>query len=112
MSSQAHIDDGINKTQWGNVTVLTGENYTLFETQAKKALATAGCWGLIDGAEEEVGQEPNVGEAALYKKWERKFEAYEKKRENAIKIISTPIDDALVDDEVEAALRDGNPQDL
>ncbi|KAI0997553.1 hypothetical protein K3495_g10637 [Podosphaera aphanis] len=52
MISQAYTNDGINKTQWGNVTVLTGENYTLFETQAKKALATAGCWGLIDGAEE------------------------------------------------------------
>ncbi|KAI1005473.1 hypothetical protein K3495_g2738 [Podosphaera aphanis] len=72
MSSQAHINDG--------------ENYTLFETQAKKALATAGRWGLIDGAEEEVGQEPDVGEAALYKKWERMFEAYEKKRENALRL--------------------------
>ncbi|KAI0992637.1 hypothetical protein K3495_g15548 [Podosphaera aphanis] len=31
----------VNKTQWGTITIVTGDNFTVFETQAKKALAIA-----------------------------------------------------------------------
>ena len=100
----------VNKTQWGTITILTGDNFTVFETQAKKALATAGCWKLIDGTDEGPGVKPDGTDVPKYKDWKQKFEIFERKRENAVKILSTSIDDSLVDDDIESSLIDGNPQ--
>ncbi|KAI1000645.1 hypothetical protein K3495_g7552 [Podosphaera aphanis] len=66
----------------------------------------------MDGTEDKPGEEPDAKNLALYKRWKRNFDAYEKKRENALRIISTSIDDALIDDEIETALRNGDAQEL
>ncbi|KAI0997178.1 hypothetical protein K3495_g11007 [Podosphaera aphanis] len=112
MSTINNSKEILNKTIWGNIAILTGDNYTIFESQAKKALATAGCWKLLDGTENKPEEEPDANNLTLYKRWKRNVNAYEKKRENALRILSTSIDDALVDDEIETALRNGVPQEL
>ncbi|KAI0993476.1 hypothetical protein K3495_g14707, partial [Podosphaera aphanis] len=97
MSSKQQNGDSkktVNETQWGHITILNGENYTIFENQARKALATAGCLRLIDGTAAEPGEEPGSSNSVAYKRWERDYNEYREKRKNAIKIISTSIDDS------------------
>ncbi|KAI0999082.1 hypothetical protein K3495_g9114 [Podosphaera aphanis] len=77
-----------------------------------KALATAGCLRLIDGTAEEPGEEPGSSNSVAYKRWERDYNEHREKRKNAIKIISTSIDDSLFDEEVESALSEENPKEL
>ncbi|KAI1001951.1 hypothetical protein K3495_g6248 [Podosphaera aphanis] len=42
----------------------------------------------------------------------KKFEIFERKQENAVKILSTSIDDSLMDNDLELSLIDGNLQGM
>ncbi|KAI0994743.1 hypothetical protein K3495_g13438 [Podosphaera aphanis] len=88
MSSKQQNDDSsktVNETQWGHITILIAE---------------------------EPGEELGSSNSVAYKRWERDYNEYREKRKNAIKIISSSIDDSLFDEEVELALSEENPKEL
>ncbi|KAI0994984.1 hypothetical protein K3495_g13195, partial [Podosphaera aphanis] len=52
-SSTIKIENGVNKTSWGNVQIYDGTNFASFESSLKDALEIAGVWKIVTGIDKE-----------------------------------------------------------
>ncbi|KAI1003056.1 hypothetical protein K3495_g5142, partial [Podosphaera aphanis] len=65
-SSTINIENGVNKTSWGNVQIYDGTNFASFESSLKDTLEIAGVWKIVTG----IDKEPSVNNSC----WEMKAE--------------------------------------